>query len=349
MLHGKPGWIVGIFLFLTCITASAGEKNAAPIVVDVQMAPKKVPKRARDRYIDGLKLYEHEMFKAAAKAFRDAYRISSDWKILYHIGKCEMALKRYGVATEVFEAYWENGGYSVSKAREMEILHIFDTLNRHTGAIAITGMAGVNVYVDGLQRGTLPLSKKIAVSSGVEHRLLIRQGEIVLLDKIIQVGTNDELAIAVPQGMSPKMLHTVRKPAREIDFTAIRAAKNSNRKLQTAALGTMGVGALGLVGSLIAGAYAKNKRDELIEVCDGSTTCVETPARTQKYNDAESAANAASALFATGATLAVVGTALLVVMKRNARKESSKNTNRESLKVQVQPAQGTTLIFSKSF
>jgi hypothetical protein len=154
--------------------------------------------------------------------------------------------------------------------------------------------------------------------------------------------TEDERSVDVPHGESAAgVLRTAREPVRRMDYDAIRAANDFRRKLRTAAWGVIGGGALGMVGGLITGVYAKNKRDELIEMCGNSTTCVETPARTQIYSDAESAANAATVLFATGATMAVVGTVLLVVMKRKSKKQT--------LKVQGQPARGGALVFSRDF
>ena len=58
-------------------------------------------------------LYGDKKFKEAADAFRLANHLRRSWKLLYNIGQCEAAAKRYGMALDAFERYVAEGGFSL--------------------------------------------------------------------------------------------------------------------------------------------------------------------------------------------------------------------------------------------
>ena len=84
--------------------------------------------KAVQAFQEGKRLYGDKKFKEAADAFRLANHLRRSWKLLYNIGQCEAAAKRYGMALDAFERYVAEG---------VAVLKQLDALSGQDGRAAV--------------------------------------------------------------------------------------------------------------------------------------------------------------------------------------------------------------------
>jgi tetratricopeptide (TPR) repeat protein len=132
--ESKHAAIPSLLLALLCVIGQqAGAEDAV---------------RAEAAFEEGKRLYHDESFEAAAAAFRKAYELRPNWKILYNIGQSEAASKRYGLAVEAFERYLVMGGDDIDQNRRDEVLEEMEKFRKIVGSIEIKAPDGLVVLVD---------------------------------------------------------------------------------------------------------------------------------------------------------------------------------------------------------
>jgi hypothetical protein len=151
--------------------------------------------RAKTAFAEGRTLFEGGDFSRAASAFRSAYALAPHWKVLYNIGQCEAAARRYGLALDVFEQYLAEGGDEIDAERRDEVLAEVDRLRRMVGGIDIEAPAGSVVLVDGEERGRTPLSGRLRLAAGVEHLVVIMRGDDLLLSRKVRIGSGEVMSL----------------------------------------------------------------------------------------------------------------------------------------------------------
>ena len=125
--------------------------------------------KAKDAFSKGSELFENEQFEAAAIQFKIAYKYKPSWKLLYNIGQCEVGAKRYGIALEAFEQYLVESGDEISLERRDEVRKETARLRDMVGMLMVKGPAGSELFIDGVKRGTLPLSGAVPVTASKDH------------------------------------------------------------------------------------------------------------------------------------------------------------------------------------
>ncbi|MCP4599865.1 MAG: tetratricopeptide repeat protein [Proteobacteria bacterium] len=146
---------------------------------------------------DGVSAFNDQNYQEAVDAFRKANSINPSWKLRFNIGQCEAALKRYGLAIEEFELYLGEGGDEIPQERQDEVLAELDRMRRMVGYIRVRGEAGVDVFVDSINRGRTPMNKTILVTAGVKHWIwLVKDGsKILTAHESISGGETMELSV----------------------------------------------------------------------------------------------------------------------------------------------------------
>ncbi|MBN2801716.1 MAG: tetratricopeptide repeat protein, partial [Deltaproteobacteria bacterium] len=161
---GKINYLIFLAVFLVGSSLFAQEENSD----------------AKKSFNDGVAAFEDKDFETALKSFEAAYSLNPSWKLLYNIGQCQGALKKYGLAVGSFEKYLSTGGDDIEDGRRNEVLGELEKMRQMIGDIEITGKEGLDVYVDDTLRGTTPLPGAISVSAGIVHKVDLKQdGEIV--------------------------------------------------------------------------------------------------------------------------------------------------------------------------
>ncbi len=157
----------------------------------------RVEEEARASFDRGLEAFHEQKYFEAADAFREAYRLKKTWKLLFNIGQAEAAARRYGLALEAFERYLAEGGDEVGQKRTDDVITELNRLRALVGMLEVTAPAGAVVRVDGVERGRAPLAGPILVSAGVEHHIVVKQGERVLLERMVRLTGNQTKRLEV--------------------------------------------------------------------------------------------------------------------------------------------------------
>ncbi len=173
---------------------------------------------AKAAFAEGGTLFDGGQFAEAALAFRSAYAFAPHWKLLYNIGQCEAAARRYGLALDVFEQYLAEGGDEVDAERRDEVLAEIDRLRRMVGGFDIEAPAGSVVLVDGEERGRTPLPGRLRLAAGVEHLVVIMSGGEVLLERKVRIGGGEVMSlVAKPKAESPVSAPTQSSPVEDAE------------------------------------------------------------------------------------------------------------------------------------
>jgi hypothetical protein len=189
---------VGLLLSLAAVPAVAGADTD----------------QAKAAFAEGRTLFDGGRFAEAARAFRSAYALAPHWKLLYNIGQCEAAARRYGLALGAFERYLAEGGDEIDSERRDEVLGEIERLRRMVGGAEIEAPAGSVVRVDGEERGRTPLPGRLRLEAGVEHLVEIVHGEQVLLSRTVLIGGGEVMSlVAKPRTESPASAPTQSSPS----------------------------------------------------------------------------------------------------------------------------------------
>jgi tetratricopeptide (TPR) repeat protein len=150
------------------LLASAIALGAVPARADD--APERSPEQlreARTRFQRGIELYEEGDMDAALVELRRAYEIAPSYKLLFNIGQVQLQKSDYASALDSFERYLAGGGDKISKKRRSELEPLVQKLRQRVAEVTVTvDVAGAEVLVDDLPRGTAPLSEPLVVNAG---------------------------------------------------------------------------------------------------------------------------------------------------------------------------------------
>ncbi|MBN2341305.1 MAG: tetratricopeptide repeat protein [Deltaproteobacteria bacterium] len=126
---------------------------------------------AMQAFKEGNMLFDQGEYSEAAVQFRKAYEEEPTWKLLYNIGQCEAGAKNYGLALEAFEQYIVEAGDDIDDMRRQEVQKEIARLRPLVGFLKVEGPDGTILTINGLNRGTLPLSGLIPVSAAREFEV----------------------------------------------------------------------------------------------------------------------------------------------------------------------------------
>jgi tetratricopeptide (TPR) repeat protein len=220
---------------------------------------------AREAFNEGVTHFEAERFEAAVTAFRKAHELNPSWRILYNIGQCEAALKRYGPAIEAFESYISQGGDDIEPEREDYVLKELERLRMKVGSVEVRGPDGISVLIDGVERGVTPLGVGVRVAAGVEHELTLARGEAVVTTRKFKVGGGQTMVIEVPEGdaegpIEPPEVTIVESPDEGVPGEPVDDEEDDGPSWML----ITGIAATGAGAAMIAvggGFYAKGQKD----------------------------------------------------------------------------------------
>jgi hypothetical protein len=246
---------------------------------------------------EGVLRFEEKQYDKATIAFRRAYELRPNWKIFYNIGQSEAAAKRYGLALVAFEQYMAEGGDDIQESRQKELFDEMERLRRMVGFLEVKGRDGDVVFVDGMERGTVPNVTKLRVSMGKVLVQLKRADQVVLERNVEIIGgeqivLEEDLAVGQPS-------------------TQLREGKRGKKRMWTwLALGVGGVA--GIAGGIIGG-VSIGKRNDFMDDC-GDGTC--SNSRKEDRDTVKSLSLSADVLYGVAAVGIVAGIVLFFVEPR---------------------------------
>ncbi|MBN2341229.1 MAG: tetratricopeptide repeat protein [Deltaproteobacteria bacterium] len=298
-------------------------------------------KAAFDR---GRKLFGEEQYAEAADQFRKANELKPNWKILYNIGQCEAAARRYGLAIEMFQEYLALGGDGVPLERRDEILEEVKRLQLMVGYMEFQGGPnGAELTVDGVKRGALPLSGSVAVASGVEHIVVITSNGDVVYERVLKLMTGQSKVFDVDTTAESDAAATVSPAARAETPVVDEAGSESSdsvgdpayetvqpadtepppdahRSLKVVGVTSLSFGLAALAGWGVAGGLALKFRSDLQSDCEPDGC---PPQREDDQMRLSTMLIASSVLLGVGAGFTALGVLLLAVHRKKGTESSS--------------------------
>jgi hypothetical protein len=224
--------------------------------------PKRAPDPVRDeasaRFKRGLQLFGEDNYAAALVEFRKAYELTHNYKVLYNIGQVCFQIHDYVCALTSFESYVSAGASEIPPDRASEVQQDIATLESRIGYVAITtSVAGVDIAIDDVPRGTTPLAAPIALNAGT-HRVSARKQGALPEARLVEVAGTEHVTLDIAMRPAPVQRVVIRSesPSRWTTWSWV-------------GLGT--ATALG-VASAVTGAYALSASKDL-----QSTQYVMTP------------------------------------------------------------------------
>lgn len=192
---------------LIALLATALVVAAAPPALAADDAPKKdatpkdgavddeARKEASERFRRGVKLYNDRDFVAALVEFKRAYEIAPNYRVLYNLGQTSRELKDYASALVAYQAYLDEGGDEIRKARKKEVQSLVEELAARVGKLSIsTNVDGAEIQIDDEVVGVSPLDDPVVVNIG-KRRVVATLAGHDSARRVIEVAGRDELVV----------------------------------------------------------------------------------------------------------------------------------------------------------
>jgi hypothetical protein len=288
-----------------CLFAAPGVLLAAILLIVPYDALSQ--ESAEDLHQAGVELFNDMQYAQAAEAFTRAYKLKPVWKLLFNIGQCEAANKRYGVALDAFEEYIVKGGDEVPEDRRDYVSNEVRRIQPMVGILEVEASDGVSIYVDDMQRGTTPLNGPVRVASG-SHKISLRQGPEILLARTIKVagGVTTKVAPPKPEAEEPATEPVAKEPAEPLTASETDTERGG---LWTGGWVVFGVGAAVGIAGCVTGGMALSKGGDLdSDYPDGVPS-----AKSGEVDSMDNLAVTTNVLLGVGGAMVFAGAIMLIV------------------------------------
>jgi len=266
---------------------------------------------ASQLFEQGLELIEQKKYEEAAIAFRTAYELAPNYKVLYNVGEAERLVGHLARALEAYTRYLDEGGDAVDPDRAVYVRETIAELRLEVGAIEVAcPIDGAVILIDGRPRGSTPLPGPIATDAGPHEVVVVDQGEELYRDTVevggeqtvrIEVAVEEEPVLPPPEPIEPEV-----EPSASDEPTAGSSVTNEEPERIWTWVAFGAATATGLAAA-ITGNLALGKAREI------DSQCVENACPYELHDDADQAralALTADLLLGATAALAITGTIL---------------------------------------
>ena len=147
----------------------------------------------------GFELFEEGNYQAALVEFKQAYKMSPNYKMLYNIGLVSKQLNDYAGALDAFTRYLNDGGTAVLVSRRVEVNQEIQKLRNRVSQVSVkVDKPGAEVSVDGASVGTSPLPGPLTLNIG-KIRVTARLGDRTD-EKVIELVPGQSMAVDLKVG-----------------------------------------------------------------------------------------------------------------------------------------------------
>jgi hypothetical protein len=130
-----------------------------------------------------------QLFKEWSSEFRRAYQLAPSYRVLYNIAQVNYELHNYVEALKGFRQYMSEGGSEIPKDRQTQVEAEIRKLEGRVGYLEVTAnVVGVQVSVDEVPVGTLPLRSPILVNPGVRRVSASKSGYLMTARNVTITG-----------------------------------------------------------------------------------------------------------------------------------------------------------------
>jgi len=157
---------------------------------------KEVNQEAIERFKRGIELFEESNYPASLIEFRQAYKISPSYKILYNIGKVCYQLHDYVCAKDSYQTYLLDGSDKIDKERREEVS---DELKKAKSRIAVISFSSneqdVEVSID-----DTPIPNKLNGPTAIQvnegrHKIYAVKNGYIPITRNVEVAGSSETTI----------------------------------------------------------------------------------------------------------------------------------------------------------
>jgi hypothetical protein len=278
---------------------------------------------ADEAFKNGSAYYNQSQFKEALDEFNKAYKLKPAWKILYNIGQCSASLKEWGAALDAFRSYLSAGLDEIDLERRRQVEQDIDSFKKLVGYLKVTAPKGVNIYVNGIYRGSAPIIGQLAVNGGQALRVSAEfDGKVEI--QTIEITNEQSGAVDFSASLQSKPIQVTahRAPPAETPYASQATFQNSDDLpiLKIAGVITVGIGAATLVGGAIVGGISLGIHTDIEKSCDTDICFSEDADRVNRMNNL---ATSGTVLLAVGGVTAATGLGLLIYRWIAVKKQES--------------------------
>lgn len=271
---------------------------------------------------EGNSLFKEKQYKAASMKFREAYNLKPSWKLFFNIGQSEAAAKRHGLALEAFERFLSEGGDDIVVTRRDQVLTEVERLRKIVGFLRVRAPENTIIIVDGVKRGTAPISMLLPVAVGYEHEIIGERNDQRLSLQRFRITGGQTMSIELAgeaQREQSTVIEVIDKnaslePLQEETFEkAIIEDESFLNTFPYALTGWIvsGVGAGAAVAGVVLGSIALSKNKSLLAACKDR----HCPEKKDEKEQRDNIATSATVFLAVGGTAIAAGATLLIMGK----------------------------------
>jgi hypothetical protein len=188
-LRGRVGGVIGLVMACASLPAAAQE----PIAPGGSAAPNRSPsaqvKQAKRLFAEGMYFFRKEDYERALSAFLRSRAVVPSVASTRNAAISLTHLGRDDEAVEMYEALLSEFGDTLGGPEKGEILSFTMLLRQKLGNVDLAVYLDGQVFIDGRERGNLPLSKPLWVMSGSRVLRIVVPGHRPI-----------ELPVNVPEG-----------------------------------------------------------------------------------------------------------------------------------------------------
>ncbi len=191
-------WFLPILVAAVCLSSSASARAQTPSPA-ASPAPAPAEKtEARDRFTQGLKLFEKKENAAALAEFKRAYELIPNPLVLYNIGLVYAAMERPVDAVDTLDRFLAESGKSGGKTTVEQAKRAKQVRDEQAARIAqltVVTNKPSTIEVDGVEAGRTPMAEPLRLVSGAHLVAAVAPGyeplrrEVTLAGQVAQTVT----------------------------------------------------------------------------------------------------------------------------------------------------------------
>lgn len=196
--------------------ASAASDPDAPVVP----LSEALTGTAQEDYAAARLLYEDGDYAGASTKLEAAYTASKDPRLLWNMAACEKELRHYARMIDLLDRYLADGGRLIGDDERQATRDLMSTVEQFVNQLRLdVEPAGAHVLVDGVDVGSVPLTKPLRLDMGKRQLRVEKEGYAPYSREVDLPGGKElELKVALALEVHEGTLRVVADPSAVISI-----------------------------------------------------------------------------------------------------------------------------------
>jgi len=226
------------------------------------------PRRlARERFDEGVRLFEEGEYVLSLAQFERAFELTSDYRVLFNIGQVRITLRRYADAVRALSRYLEEGGEAVGEERRQAVERDLEMLTARTAQLVVTAnVPDIELLIDDVPQKPPRLDTPLLLDAGEDRVTARKPGYLPQTERVLLAGrdvrTLSFFLTLEPRPFAVAPRPSAARPAAPPRSSTVRPADDPRDAWLTAGWLTTGTLALGAVTAGLVGYAAYQDREE---------------------------------------------------------------------------------------